>query len=431
MALGVFEKGWTLTEATRMFRDLASRAFEFRRALKIPLYSSFAVPFCSFKYKTAGIVTALQESFGNDFLFGQPRGAAVQPPASGGNSTSSSQDQVKVGVVACLEGRYQPCLIANYSRNPLSCGTDQDILQREDEQEKDFRTWQAARATSAAQTFFKPYYHEGTRRLYVDGAIVRNNPVRVVFDESQSIWPSCRPDIIVSLGTGIMVDKDGEHALARNAVLDSLKAVVPARLRKLAETGLSMVESTLDCQREWDDFRHSHSFDPQLRKNLHRIDVGITNTPPKIDAVDEIGTLMEACDKYLASGGGGSAGSDVSTAQKLKRVARRLRASLFCFSESLRGHMEGGVVKGTIHCRLSAHSEGASSLLASGPVFRLREGVGPGRAETFGEVRLLTQFDPATLSVQVRFRVSPGDIARSIDVNIATRGPEWEPISGF
>ncbi|MBE3046814.1 hypothetical protein IMZ48_30655, partial [Candidatus Bathyarchaeota archaeon] len=93
-------------------------------------------------------MTALQESFGDDFLFGQPRGTSHQ--ASGSTSSTSTQDQVKVGVVSCIDGRFQPCLIANYSRNPLSYGSEQDILQREDEQSEDFRTWQAARATSAA-----------------------------------------------------------------------------------------------------------------------------------------------------------------------------------------------------------------------------------------------------------------------------------------
>ena len=93
--------------------------------------------------------------------------------------------------------------------------------------------------------------------------------------------------------------------------------------------------------------------------------------------------------------------------------------------------MEDGVVAGRIHCRLSAHSEGASSFLASGPIFRLREAIGPGRTERFGEVHLLTAFDPATLSVDARVQVSSGDIARSMEVMIATRDLQWEPISGF
>lgn len=430
VALGVFEKGWTLAEAIQRFRDLASRAFEFRRALKLPLYSKFAVPFCAFKYKTAGIVGALQESFGDDFLFGQPRGS-TQPQESDGMLVPSAQDQVKVAVVACLEGRNQPCLIANYSRNPLSCVSEQDILQREDEQANDFRTWQAARATSAAHTIFKPYYHEDTRRTYVDGAVVRNNPVQVAFDESQRIWPSCRPDIIISLGTGIMVDEGGKHVSAKNQTVENLKAVVPARILKKLETGFNMVESTLSCHRAWSDFQQSHIPDPRLRRNLHRIDVGIANEPPKLDDVSKIAGLIDRCDNYLAPGRGRGVGGDLATAQQLRCVARRLRASLFCFSVPLAGYMEGGTILGKIHCRLSAHSEGASSFLASGPVFRLREWVGAGQPDRFEDVHLLTGFDRITLSADARVKVSPGSAQRSIEVRIMTRGQEWEPISGF
>jgi hypothetical protein len=110
VALGVFDKGWPLSHAIQTFRDLATTAFRCRRALRIPIYSSLAVPFCAFKYESAGIVEALKSSLGEDFLFGQAKG--------GSGATSLPCDQVKVGVVSCLDSRFQPCLLANYSRNP-------------------------------------------------------------------------------------------------------------------------------------------------------------------------------------------------------------------------------------------------------------------------------------------------------------------------
>src|SRR5438552_1722541 len=112
-----------------------------------------------------------------------------------------------------------------------------------------------ARATSAAQTFFKPYVHEETMRTYVDGVVVRNNPVRVAYEEDRKIWTStCRPDIIVSVGTGVLVGKDGRPMMKKNQHVENLKKLIPARLRKKVETALDMVQSTFYCHREWEDF---------------------------------------------------------------------------------------------------------------------------------------------------------------------------------
>lgn len=106
VALGVFERDWNLDQAERQFHDLAREAFSKRKALAVPILSKIAEPFCDYKYKSSGINNALQKAFGDDFLFGQTK------------DKDRRGDRVKVGVVSCLEGRFQPCLIANYSRNP-------------------------------------------------------------------------------------------------------------------------------------------------------------------------------------------------------------------------------------------------------------------------------------------------------------------------
>jgi len=108
IALGIFEKRWSPDNAKRLFRDLIVDAFTKRRRLKIPAISRVVEPFCTFKYQSIGIDNALQDAFGGgEYLFGQ----STMPTASGA-------DIVKVGVVSCLEGQNQPCLIANYGRNP-------------------------------------------------------------------------------------------------------------------------------------------------------------------------------------------------------------------------------------------------------------------------------------------------------------------------
>ncbi|KAK3358353.1 hypothetical protein B0T24DRAFT_685617 [Lasiosphaeria ovina] len=175
-------------------------------------------PFCTFKYRSDGINNALEEAFGRDsYLFGHGRTS----------SFTRSGDSVKVGVVSCLEGRSQPCLIANHNRKTRQGAREHDYLQREDKQEKDFKIWQAARATSAAQTIFKSHYHEATSRTA--------DPPRPA--------PTAR---------------------------DNIKKMLPASIRKTIDTGLDMVASTLDCCHEWDGFLKFNSY---LSDKCHRLEM--------------------------------------------------------------------------------------------------------------------------------------------------------------
>ncbi|KAK4443152.1 acyl transferase/acyl hydrolase/lysophospholipase [Podospora aff. communis PSN243] len=69
----------------------------------------------------------------------------------------------------------------------------------------DCTIWEAARATSAAPTFFDGI-QIGTQ-LFVDGAIEANNPVDIVRQEAESIWPDAFQrgwiQCLVSIGTGV------------------------------------------------------------------------------------------------------------------------------------------------------------------------------------------------------------------------------------
>ncbi|KAK0628303.1 hypothetical protein B0T17DRAFT_149884 [Bombardia bombarda] len=433
VALGVFEKRWTLNSADGRFRSLATSAFSLRKALKVPIFSKIAEPFCDYKYTTSGIESTLKESLGSGFLFGQT------------DSKFEIGDRVKVGVVSCQEGRRQPCLIANYSRNPIQRGKDgkdgYDWLQREDQQDKDFQTWQAARATSAAQTLFQPYQHETTNRIYVDGAIVRNNPVRLAYDEQKRIWPtsSSEPDIIVSIGTGIHVDKDGRVKNSRNDRLESVKMMLPGGLRKKVETGLDMVEATLDCHREWVDFKEATQ--GRLRQNSHRLDVGLFNKPPPLDAVNKIQELWWDCRNYFSRESYDKKppppymdSTYRSAHEHIKTVARRLLASLFYLEHFLTTDMKDMPYKSVIHCRLIPQSEGAISLLALKPQFRLRE-VDSNDSEIIKPIQFVNaenNFDEKTLSAAVEFRASSGLFSRFVDVRYQRRqNLVWEPIGGF
>ncbi|KAI1427994.1 hypothetical protein F5Y12DRAFT_791152 [Xylaria sp. FL1777] len=430
IALGVFERNWALVDAESRFIDLSKNIFSKRRAVKVPILSVITEPFCDFKYKTSGIESTLQDVFGQGHLFGQ------------GEGRRNSGDEVKVGVVTCLDGRNQPCLIINYSRNPVAKLQDgreaYDCLQRAENQSEDFRTWQAARATSAAQTFFKPYIHRPTQMIYVDGATVRNNPVRLAYEEAKRIWKSgAPPDIVVSLGTGILVNSVGHIADKKGTKFNSVKKALPRGLRKMVKTGLDMVEATMDCNREWVDFKSA--FHGRLGRNCHRLDIGLEEKPPSLDNLDMIHILFSSSRAYIRESHSYMTPSQFYmqseyrwAADHIKVVARRLLASLFYLRDRLGISMPSGPFITSLSCRLRPQSEGVLNILAQLPIFRLKEVSADGE-EIFHPVRLLHPdiLDKRELSGSIELDISEGEYKRTVEVQFPRRGKHWEPIGGF
>lgn len=64
------------------------------------------------------------------------------------------------------------------------------------------KIWEAARATSAATTFFDPITIGRYRQRFVDGGGGHNNPVQVAFDEARTCFPSQDIECLVSIGAG-------------------------------------------------------------------------------------------------------------------------------------------------------------------------------------------------------------------------------------
>lgn len=64
--------------------------------------------------------------------------------------------------------------------------------------------WQAARATSAAPTYFKPAFVDVPEPggWYIDGGLKCNNPSAVALEEARNCWETVRRFCVVSIGTG-------------------------------------------------------------------------------------------------------------------------------------------------------------------------------------------------------------------------------------
>ena len=93
----------------------------------------------------------------------------------------------------------------------------------------DCRIWEAARATSAAPTFFKRI-DLGGKQPFIDGGLGRNNPSRLVLDEAKHLFGSRQLGLLLSVGTGMTkrtsIKKPGIFQwVVPTDVMDALKAI--------------------------------------------------------------------------------------------------------------------------------------------------------------------------------------------------------------
>jgi hypothetical protein len=136
------------------------------------------------------LYSALQRAFGEQYLFGGPQ-------------ESADAYATKVAVTSTSGTGQQPLALSNYGRQE-----DPSLsyrLEFSNGPGLGMRVWEAACATSAAPSYFKPFTHLATDRTYMDGALYHNNPVKVANHERKAIWPDVaenHPDVVLSIGTG-------------------------------------------------------------------------------------------------------------------------------------------------------------------------------------------------------------------------------------
>jgi len=91
------------------------------------------------------------------------------------------------------------------------------------------KIWEAARATSAAPTFFK-HIEIGREQPFIDGGLGRNNPSRVVLDEAYTLFRARPIGCLVSIGTGhtgiTSVKKPGFLQVLPTEVIEALEAIL-------------------------------------------------------------------------------------------------------------------------------------------------------------------------------------------------------------
>ena len=155
------------------------------------------------KYKTRPLRDTLQSAFGEESLYGL-RGKA--------HSSYTTQ----VAVTATSSTGETGLVLANYSRH------EESEPNYKFEFPHHLQIWEAASATSAAPSFFKPFKSSRwPAKTYLDGALYHNNPASIANHERKFLWPDVAespPDILLSLGTG----KNGRGVKEQIAGLEPL-----------------------------------------------------------------------------------------------------------------------------------------------------------------------------------------------------------------
>ena len=201
IALGLGVKQWSVNHCVTEFIRLCDQAFTPREFNSVAGLQQVATLSHGSKYKTTPLRNALKATFGTELLYG-------------GQREAHTAYDIQVAVTATSATGEQSLLLANYSRPQENDPSYKFAFPH------NLSIWEAASATSAAPSFFKPFTSWPAGDTYLDGALYFNNPVRVSYHERKFLWPDVAessPDILLSIGTG----KNGQHVGERQVELAS------------------------------------------------------------------------------------------------------------------------------------------------------------------------------------------------------------------
>ncbi|KAF9738488.1 hypothetical protein PMIN01_03771 [Paraphaeosphaeria minitans] len=299
LALGLGIKNWSVPHCIALFNKMVDKAFTPRFLGGV----SFGKP----TYRATPLEDSLAECFGEESMFGGVHETLI--PCTR-----------KVAVTSATETGEQAVIFTNYNR-----ADDDEVgyqLIRPDDPKNDLLIREAARATSAAPTFFKPFKNPRTTEGFVDGAIFHNNPVRIANYESKLLWPDVEDrhaDVLLSLGTAhYWSDKDPSLHATRSdrrrmhirRVFGSAKPSIEEKrsmpaLRAFGEMESwvtifkKRIESVLDAELTWKEFRKEirGNYSEIAVERYIRINPRTKDRTPKMDDKDKIHVLHDEMKK--------------------------------------------------------------------------------------------------------------------------------------
>ncbi|KAF2461117.1 hypothetical protein BDY21DRAFT_297819 [Lineolata rhizophorae] len=345
IAMGLGVERWSVNSCIERFTKLVDKAFT-------PKFASLRL---NIRYKTRPLVQALQQSFKNENLFG-------------GRRDGYTSYHAKVALTSTTETGDKPVVLTNYNRQ----GEIQPMYEfvRPDDPTHELKLWEAARATSAAPTYFKPFVNDRTNEGYIDGAAYYNNPIRVADHERKLIWPELanqHPDIVLSLGTGHngnrtrgFVDPSCRyfgHGSDEDSVSDTRSfrnaATGWRKWTPLLNIMVSRGESLLDSEREWQTFRNEKfSTNSTLdSRRYQRFNPMLSSRTPHLDEKSQVPNLQAEVGDQLRR--------KPPYQTKITQVAQRLVASCFYFERltPTKELEDGFACGGRLRCRFPDGSQ--------------------------------------------------------------------------
>ncbi|KAI4858552.1 acyl transferase/acyl hydrolase/lysophospholipase [Hypoxylon rubiginosum] len=323
---------WTVHECIDKFKTLCDEAFTRRKGSRLPVVSSLVENYHHSKYQTSSLERAFTSAFTNElYLFGGQR--PDQPSGS----------PVKVAVTAASLDGTEAYVISNYNRRQQGHKPAYHF-QRPESDSAELKIWEAARATTAAPTYFKSFHHKESQKIYIDGAILHNNPVRIADSERRMIWPSHQvPDLVLSIGTGpspVPERRESRHRrAARNGILSH-----GLHLYGIMRNNF---EQKLNCEKTWDEYYAGIAGslpESVSTSRFHRINPNVGEIPA-LDEKEKMETLRAKAEQVLRS--------DLDS--QINQIARQLIASSFYFElhSASNPKLDGTTnIYGKIHCRL-------------------------------------------------------------------------------
>ena len=189
-----------------------------------------------------------------------------------------------------------------------------------------FKSWEVARATSAAPMYFQPFSKSGSHE-YWDGGLCHNNPAWLARQEAGQIWPelsNLHPDVLLSVGSGYVATSkqktDVKPASWWSHTVDMFRSLGGIQTIKILKTTLLQ---NLDSEHAWNDRFSEYTRNPETKYRYFRLNPQCKNTQlPELDDLAALrnGTLASIAQEYLDQAG-----------LLIKTIARRLIATSFYF----------------------------------------------------------------------------------------------------
>ncbi|KAL8723905.1 MAG: hypothetical protein Q9181_007090 [Wetmoreana brouardii] len=372
IALGLVAKRWSVETCTSHFETLCRNAFTKRTGTSIPGIGFLVSYYNHSKYETRPLEEALIEAYGDEeFLFGGSRfsdGGEVNNVKVAVVSTAATNSPVVLTNYnrSCYEKRKPRSIGNEVSTSLTSLGTVSYHFQRPERLKSELKIWEAyaeqellplpayteysllfrARASSAAPRIFKPFHHEPSKQVYLDGGVYHNNPIYIAEKERKNIWPSMQtayPDVLVSIGTSFGPARPKKEL---SSLPPQVGVLAPRKF--LYKLPIDHRISALDSEKAWNDYISILQPPREHPSRYVRLNPQLQEDPPNLDDVDCMPRIKDTVRTQMINDA------------RISVLGLQLVASCFYFEKSAAAELQSDdsyECKGEIHCRLLPESE--------------------------------------------------------------------------